>query len=179
MILPVFFACSFVSALMIFASKSAVAPSPSPAIFLCQCLIYIMKGLFESFIFPCSICDFFISRGTVRQSSTVSFVDVSPSTEIILYVSCTSSLSAAWRAFLEIFASVVINASMVHMFGWIMPDPFRHTADRYKRIADLHRDRRFFFRVSVVMIACAACVPASVPVFSIMPVPGSQLLHNP
>ena len=66
-------------------------------------------------------------------------------------------------AFLEIFASVVIKASMVHIFGWIMPEPFAIPP----MVTVSFRPRRSnvtatsFSFVSVVMIAFAARCPAS------------------
>ena len=50
-------------------------------------------------------------------------VEVSPSTEIILKESFTLSLTASCSSSLEISTSVVTKASMVHIFGWIMPEP--------------------------------------------------------
>ena len=53
----------------------------------------------------------------------MSFVEVSPSTLIMLKVFCTSPESAFCSISALTAASVVRNTSMVAMFGWIMPLP--------------------------------------------------------
>ena len=74
-------------------------------------------------------------------------------------MSSTSSLSAFWSAFFEIFASVVIKESIVHIFGWIIPDPFA-MPPMVTVFPPISKDTAAsFFLVSVVMIALAAAVP--------------------
>ena len=155
------FACSFVAAPVTFASKSAVAPSPSPAIFFasvsfttCSAAANCSYSGVPQWIFGFFALPF-------ARSSTVSFVEVSPSTEIILYVSLTSSLNALCSAFFVIAASVVINASIVHIFGWIIPDhfaipPIVTVSPPISNVTAIS-----FSFVSVVMIAFAASCPAA------------------
>ena len=97
------------------------------------------------------------------STSSVSFVEVSPSTETILKVSFTSSRSASWRSSLEIAASVVTNPSIVHMSGWIMPEPLHMppTVTVFPSISNC--TAASLDTVSVVIIASAAIRPASLP----------------
>ncbi len=57
-------------------------------------------------------------------TSTMSFVDVSPSTVIWLNETSVISLSAFLSACSSTAASVVTKPSIVAMLGWIMPEPF-------------------------------------------------------
>ena len=62
---------------------------------------------------------------------------------------------------MEIAASVVTNPSMVHILGWIIPDPLHipPTVTVFPPISICTATS--FFTVSVVIIALAASVPAS------------------
>ena len=60
---------------------------------------------------------------------------------------------------MEIFASVVINASIVHIFGWIIPEPFAIPPIVTSVSPAINVTATSFFFVSVVMIAFAASVP--------------------
>ena len=95
------------------------------------------------------------------SSSAVSFVDVSPSTDIILYVSCTLALSAFCKSSFEIAASVVTKLSIVHIFGWIMPEPLHIPPIVTVFPPKVSSTTTSFFTVSVVMIASAASVAAA------------------
>ena len=60
----------------------------------------------------------------LASTSTMSFVEVSPSTVRLLKVRSTTRLSMRSRLVLSTAASVVMKQSMVAMFGLIMPEPF-------------------------------------------------------
>ena len=70
-----------------------------------------------------------------------SLVLVSPSTVIMLKVRSTARFSAVRAKAGSSAASVPMKASMVAMFGWIMPDALGHRADAHLAAADLERDR--------------------------------------
>src|SRR4029077_4072818 len=85
--------------------------------------------------------------------ATVSFVDVSPSTVIALNVPATAPRNARESSDGEIATSVARKASIVAMFGWIIPAPLQHP-----RILTAFPPMRQFTaahlgRVSVVIIA--------------------------
>ena len=61
------FACSFVFAPTTFTSKSAVAPSPSPAISFASVFIDIMESFLKLFVFFCSIFNLLIICHSVSQ----------------------------------------------------------------------------------------------------------------
>ena len=88
-------------------------------------------------------------------------MEVSPSTEIMLKVSTTSSFTAFIRSSLEITASVVTKASMVHILGWIMPEPLHMPPMVTFTPPTSNSTATCLLRVSVVIIASAACVPAA------------------
>jgi len=70
---------------------------------------------------------FFVIHVLLRlldRTITESFVLMSPSTLIMLKVSSLTSLSMLFNNFFSMETSVTIKASMVAMFGMIMPDPF-------------------------------------------------------
>ena len=91
----------------------------------------------------------------LARTATVSFVEVSPSTVIELKVRPTAAFSARESSAGGIAASVAMNASIVAMFGSIMPEPFAQP----RRRTCLPPTRSFvaahFGRVSVVMMARA------------------------
>ena len=90
----------------------------------------------------------------------VSFVDVSPSTVIILKVSFTTSLTASCKRALLIARSVVIKASIVHILGWIIPDPLL-IPPSVTVLPSISKDTATsLLTVSVVIIALEASVPA-------------------
>ena len=103
----------------------------------------------------------------LANRSTVSLVEVSPSTEIILKVSLISSERAFCSSSLVIAASVVINPSMVHIFGWIMPEPL-HIPPIVTVLPPISICAPTYFGfVSVVMMALAASRPSfSLPSFA-------------
>ena len=146
---------------MTFVSKRAVAPSPSPAIFFARVsLISWSASRNASYSGLFSLISGF-SAIPFASTSSVSFVEVSPSTEIILKVSTTSSFTAFVSSSLEITASVVTKASMVHILGWIMPEPL-HIPPRVTVLPPISIcTAASLFFVSVVMIALDALVPAS------------------
>ena len=97
------------------------------------------------------------------MTETMSFVDVSPSTLIMLKLSCTS----AERAFCSIPAlmaqSPVMKTSMVAMFGWIMPLPLATPPRWHSLPPSVKLTAHCFIFVSVVMMASAtaALLPAA------------------
>ena len=90
------------------------------------------------------------------STSTVSLVLMSPSTLMRLKLCATAARSARRSRGASMAASVVSTASMVAMFGWIMPAPLANpeiVIAPPPRFADV---TAIFARVSVVVIACAA-----------------------
>ena len=63
----------------------------------------------------------------------MSLVEVSPSTEIALKLRSAARRRAACRYAGVAAASVITNASIVAMFGWIMPAPFANPTTRPRR----------------------------------------------
>ena len=72
-----------------------------------------------------------------------------------------SSLKAFCSVSFEITASVVRKASMVHMLGWIMPDPLAMPPSVTVFPPISSSTASSFSQVSVVMMALAAAVPFS------------------
>ena len=93
------------------------------------------------------------------SSITQSFVEHSPSTVIALNVSLTVSRSARSRSAGGTAASVVTKASIVAMFGSIMPDPFAIPPMAISRPPRETRAAASFGKGSVVMMARAASPP--------------------
>ena len=58
-----------------------------------------------------------LSAKPLANNNTVSLVDVSPSTEIMLNVSLMSPLNASYNIDFEIFTSVIIKPKIVHILG--------------------------------------------------------------
>ena len=81
---------------------------------------------------------------------------MSPSTVMRLKDCSTETLSAHWRCFLSITASVVMNDSIVAMFGSIMPAPFANPPIRTFFPSISHSTAISLANVSLVMMACAA-----------------------
>ena len=142
-------------------SKSAVAPSPSPAIIFERAVVtkfrLLLNTLYSSLL---SLTIFSLSASPFASIIRESFVDVSPSTLTILKVSTTSSLRAFNKSSFEIFTSVVINPSIVHIFGCIIPEPL-HIAPILTIFPDISNSTATSFEtVSVVIIALAASFAA-------------------
>ena len=90
---------------------------------------------------------------------------VSPSTEIMLKVSATTALTAFCSSAWSMAQSVVTYPSMVHMLGWIIPDPLLMPPMRAFTVPPFAAGRskstaNSLFTVSVVMMALLASVPA-------------------
>ena len=90
-----------------------------------------------------------------------SLVLVSPSTVIMLKLRSTARLSAARANALSNCASVPMNASIVAMFGWIMPTPLVIAPMRTSRPPISSATAHSLGLVSVVMMARAASWPPS------------------
>ena len=104
---------------------------------------------------PSSVISALPARPLAR-TVTMSFVDVSPSTETMLKVLAISVESAFWSMAGEMAQSVVMKTSMVAMLGWIMPEPLQmppilHTFPPAVKLTAI--SLRF---VSVVMMPSAA-----------------------
>ena len=89
----------------------------------------------------------------------MSFVLVSPSTVIWLNELSTASRRARRRNDGATAASVVMNPSIVAMFGWIIPEPLHMPPMRTVRPPRSTSAWAVFGTVSVVMIARAAASP--------------------
>ena len=88
---------------------------------------------------------------------------VSPSTDIMLKESTTSARRAFCSISFEMHASVARNPSMVHILGWIMPEPL-HMPPRVTLLPPSSNSTAICLgTVSVVMMAFAASAPASGP----------------
>ena len=90
------------------------------------------------------------------STQTISFVDVSPSTDRQLYVIFVISSSAFCSISREIAASVVIKFSVVAIFGQIIPLPFAIPPRRQFFPPSENPTATSFLTVSVVIIAVAA-----------------------
>ena len=104
-------------------SRSFVAPSPSPAIILQRPTVIVLSACINCAKASPSCSISLFSAMPFASTVTISLVEVSPSTLTMLKVFAMS----AERAFCSICGvmatSVVINTSMVAIFGWIMPLP--------------------------------------------------------
>ena len=100
-----------------------------------------------------------VAPNPLASTSTVSLVDVAPSTVMTLNDALTASRRAACRVPGSTAASVVHNASIVAMFGASMPAPFA-MAPTVKPSA---RTSASLGTVSVVMMARAAAAADSDP----------------
>ena len=114
------------------------------------------------------------------MTTTMSFVEVSPSILSMLKVFLTSPESAFCKSAGDMPASVVINTSIVAMFGCIMPLPLAMPPMRQTTPPISNSIATSFLTVSVVIMPSAANAPPSAlkPSHSgIMPDPiGSRLI---
>ena len=102
-----------------------------------------------------------MSAKPLANNNTVSLVDVSPSTEIILNVSLMSPLNASYNIDFEIFTSVIIKPNIVHILGWIIPEPL-HIPPIVHVFPPISNSKAISFGiVSVVIMASAAKWPPS------------------
>ena len=92
----------------------------------------------------------------LARMASISFVEVSPSIEIILNVSSATSLHAFCRSSGAMSASVVTKQSIVAILGWIMPEPFAMPPIVHSLSPIGKRTATCLRFVSVVMIASAA-----------------------
>src|SRR5438445_426679 len=95
----------------------------------------------------------------LASSSAVSFVLVSPSTEMALKLRSPTRRGSGWSVAGSATASVVSTASSVAMSGWIMPAPLAIPPTVTIPPGVSNRTAQCFGRVSVVMMARAAAVP--------------------
>ena len=86
----------------------------------------------------------------------MSFVEVSPSTEIALKVFSTLFRKKEFKSVEEIFASVKIKPSIVPMLGKIIPEPLAIPAIFTSLPLILKVEQDILAIVSVVIIVCAA-----------------------
>src|SRR6185369_5150175 len=92
----------------------------------------------------------------VARHTNASFVEVSPSTVIALNDRPAAFLVRRDKTFLETFASVATNASIVAMSGRIIPEPFAIPLTTASPVDSFTFRDAAFATVSVVMIASAA-----------------------
>src|SRR5271167_2208292 len=93
------------------------------------------------------------SAAPLARTSTVSLVEVSPSIEMALKVRSVTSCSVFCKRLGAMAASVATNASMVAMFGWIMPAPLAQPTRCTRLPAILKEALAVLGRVSVVQMA--------------------------
>ena len=93
-------------------------------------------------------------------TTTMSFVEVSPSTVIILKVRSTTSFRVFCNSFGSMATSVAINASMVAILGWIIPDPLAMPPMLISWPSSSNSRKPSLGKVSVVSMALAANEPA-------------------
>ena len=84
---------------------------------------------------------------------------VSPSTSIVLNVAAVTRLRTAWSTRGATAASVVMKASIVAIWGWIMPDPLAIPPTVMDTRPVVSRSATSLGAVSVVRIAAAAAGP--------------------
>ena len=101
----------------------------------------------------------------LASASTVSLVDVSPSTVMWLKDSFTAAHSTSRKTVGATAASVVMKASMVAMRGWIIPAPLATPARQTDRTPASVRNTQDFENVSVVLMARATSSALSVDRF--------------
>src|SRR2546430_12096828 len=89
----------------------------------------------------------------LARTRSVSLVEVSPSTLMALNVRAVTSRSVLCNNDGETFASVATKASVVAMFGWIMPAPLAQPM-RWMRFPDMRNEAEAVLgRVSAVQMA--------------------------
>ena len=92
----------------------------------------------------------------VAKSNTISFVEVSPSTEMALKVFSTFFCKKEFKTVEDIFASVKIKPSIVPILGKIIPEPLAIPAIFTSLPFILKVEHDILAIVSVVIIECAA-----------------------
>ena len=145
-------------------STSLRAPSPSRATCSARSASTELNAFVKAFrrgslarlIFGASF-----AAAPVANASSVSDVEVSPSTVTALNVSSTPAFSSDCSAECEIGASVNTNESMVAMSGAIMPEPLAMPLMVTVALPSFAVDVATFGKVSVVMIAFAAAIQPS------------------
>ena len=97
----------------------------------------------------------------LASAITVSLVDMSPSTVMVLNVSSTASASAACSTAGATVASVVMKQSIVAIWGWIIPEPLAIAANLTALPPTSISRNATLVRRSVVRIASAAGMTSS------------------
>ena len=98
-------------------SSRWVAPSPSPASILHSCMVTVFRAFIKTAKSLSSWVMGALPAMPLARMTTMSLVEVSPSTLTMLKVLCTSVLRAFCSSSLLMAASVVRNTSMVAMLG--------------------------------------------------------------
>ena len=98
----------------------------------------------------------------LASTTQVSLVEVSPSTVTRLKVLPATSRRASSSISGVMAQSVVMKASMVPMFGWIMPEPLAIAPSLTSLPPTVQERAISFFTVSVVIMAVAAASEPSV-----------------
>ena len=141
--------------------NSLLAPSPSAAIALArsaQRLVSVASRVLKAAL-PGSIAG--APEAPLASAMTVSLVDMSPSTVMVLNVSSTADTSARCSVSGATRASVVMKQSMVAIWGWIIPDPLAMAAKRTVLPPSSISRKASLVRRSVVRIASAAAATSS------------------
>src|SRR5690606_26696178 len=139
------------------------APSPSETINLAR-WIKSSKSLSLNNPYPGSSLDitFLLPARPLAMTATISLVEVSPSTVIMLKDLSTQYLSVSCSRFSSMAKSVTTQASMVAILGWIIPEPLA-TPPRFTVSPSATKStNRSLAKVSVVRIAFATKEPALV-----------------
>ena len=98
-------------------SSILVAPSPSPAIIRQSCIVTVLRASMNTLKSASSLVILAFPARPLAITDTISLVEVSPSTLIMLKVFCTSLPSAILSISGAMHTSVVINTSMVAILG--------------------------------------------------------------
>ena len=116
------------------------------------------------------------------MTATMSLVEVSPSTLIMLKVFCTSAERAFCSISGEMAQSVVMNTSMVAIFGCIMPLPLAMPPSLHVLPPAVNSTATSLSRVSVVMMASATSslfLPSAAQSGGMPVLKGSMLMRWP
>ena len=141
--------------------NSLLAPSPSAAIALARSahrLVSVASRVLKAAL-PGSIAG--APEAPLASAMTVSLVDMSPSTVMVLNVSSTADTSARCSVSGATRASVVMKQSIVAICGWIIPDPLAMAAKRTVLPPSSSSRKASLVRRSVVRIASAAAATSS------------------
>ena len=149
-------ACASSAAPVTVHSSSLVAPSPSAAMQRHRWTVTVLSAAMKaSNSGPSAVISAFPAWPLARMT-TMSLVEVSPSTLTILKVRCTSLESAFCSMAGLTAASVVRNTSIVAMLGWIIPEPLAMPPSTHCLPPTVNSTASCLGTVSVVMMPSTA-----------------------